>query len=192
TPAKIIDNCRAVTTCSTASAVIRLIQVVQRRGRPPLDLSGCVQGVLELPLGHLRAARNVPCLRPPIELLPCFRPIVASPRPRRLASACRQAGGILAARGAAAFALAARTDVRLAFAPLLAGLAARFLAFVFPEIASVLALALVFRRAGFPERDGDRLAAAPDLAAAPPSSALELAVLELVHHAARGPALSGR
>jgi len=63
--------------------------------------------------------------------------------------------------------------MRFAFALLLVGLAARFLAFRFREISFVLAVAFILRSAGLFQRYGDGLAAALDLATLAAASALE-------------------
>src|SRR5439155_25173369 len=133
-----------------------------------------------LPLGHFRAAGNVLRLGAPVELLLGGRPI-ARPGAGGLASACGRLPGVLSAHGAAAFAASARADVRLALTFLLSGFAARLLVFGLGEIASVLALAFIFRCTGFLERDGDGLAAALDLAGLAAGPALQFAMLELVH-----------
>src|ERR1700758_2200796 len=80
----------------------------------------------------------------------------------------------------------------LAFALLLVGPARRFLALAARQVALVLALAFVLGSAGLLERDGDRLAAALDLAALARAAALQLAVCEFVHNPARRLALAGR
>src|SRR5262249_37576088 len=103
----------------------------------------------------------------------------------------RRPGRVPAAHGAAAFPPSARADMRLALALLLRGLTVRLLALGSRQVAPVLGFALVFRRTGFLERDGNGLAAALDLAAVSAGAALELAVLELVHDATGGLALSG-
>src|SRR5262245_4301307 len=115
---------------------------------------------------------------------------LAGTRACGLAPALCRPGRVLAAHGRAAFAPAARADMGLALALLLIGLAARLLALGFREVALVLGLALVFRRAGFLERDGDGLLPAFDLAALPFRTALELAMRELVHDAAQRLALA--
>ena len=74
--------------------------------------------------------------------------------------------------------------MRLAFAFLLIGFAACFLAFGLPEVTLVLGVAIVLRGACFAERDRDRLAAVLHLAALAAWTTAQLAVLELVHHAA--------
>src|SRR5262245_13729963 len=79
--------------------------------------------------------------------------------------------------------------MRPAFPLLLAGLATRFLALRAREVAAIVALALIFRVSRLLQRDGDRLLAAPDLAALSARPALQLAVLELVHDASGGLAL---
>jgi hypothetical protein len=58
------------------------------------------------------------------------------------------------------------------------------------KVSPVFATALVFRGTGFFERDGDRLLPTLHFAALPARTAFELAVLELMHDAARGLALS--
>src|SRR5581483_8394318 len=95
----------------------------------------------------------------------------------------RRGLGVPPAHRAAAFALAARADMRPAFLLLLGGLAMRFLALVAGRVLPVFARAVVFRIAGFLQRDRDGLPAALHLAAA---AALQLAMLEFVHDAARG------
>src|SRR5689334_6940716 len=86
----------------------------------------------------------------------------------------------------ARFPTPASADMRLAFALLLAGLSSRLFALVLGEASLVLLLACVFRRCGLAQRDGNRLTAALDLAAAPSGTALEFAMLEFVHDAASG------
>src|SRR5262249_25619684 len=117
---------------------------------------------------------------------------IACPRARRLAAALGRPGRIASAHRPAAFAPSARPDMRLALALLLGGLAARFLALGPGQMPLVLAFAVVFRRARLAERDGDGLPAALHLATLAAAAALELAVLELVHHTAGGLSLTGR
>ena len=74
--------------------------------------------------------------------------------------------------------------MRFSFAFLLAGAAARFLAFGAPQIAAIAALAFILGGASFLQRNGNGLPPALDLAAFAAATALELAVLELVHHPA--------
>src|SRR6185312_16079383 len=112
-------------------------------------------------------------------------------RARRPLSRCRAAARILAAFAACAFAFSLRTDMRPAFARLLAGAARRFLALGPGAAAAVLAFAFVLGRAGLVQRDGDGLLAASHLAAFAAASALQLAMLELVHHAAFDTLLPG-
>ena len=75
---------------------------------------------------------------------------------------------------------------------LLICLAARFLAFSFSEISFVFPFAFVLGGTGLVQRNGDGLAAAPDLAALAAASAFELAVLEFAHNATGGLSLTGR
>src|SRR5690348_6988549 len=78
----------------------------------------------------------------------------------------------------------------LAFAFLLTGFAARFLALAALQVFAVFFLTVIFGGAGFAERDGDRLLAAFHLAAFAAAAALQFAVLIFVHHAADGLALT--
>jgi hypothetical protein len=95
-----------------------------------------------------------------------------------LASVRGELSRIAAAHGGAALAPAARAHVRCALA-------------LGPRAAApVLALACVFRCAGFMQRNRNGLPAAPDLAGPAAGAAFELAVLELVHHAAQRFSLS--
>src|SRR5262249_3430657 len=114
----------------------------------------------------------------------------ARPCAGRLAAARRALRRVAATHGAAALAFAARADVGLALALLLACLAFRFLALRSGKVAPVLGLAVVFRGAGFAEGDGNCLPAAFHLAASAAATALQLPVLELVHDAASGLALA--
>src|SRR6266436_2466303 len=95
-----------------------------------------------------------------------------------------QLGGVLAAHRAAALAAALRADAGLAFLFLLVGLAPGFLALRFGKTALLLRLGVVFRGSGLVQRDGDGLLAALHLAALAPATALQLAMLELMHDAA--------
>src|SRR5262245_288441 len=131
-----------------------------------------MQGVLQLALAHLGTARDRSRLGAPVELLLGRSATVAGPAAGRLAAPRRRSPRGASAHGGAAFAPAARPDTRLAFTLLLVGLAARLLALGPRQIAPVLALALVFRRAGLLERDRDGLAAASHLAALAAPSAL--------------------
>src|SRR5947207_3408949 len=113
--------------------------------------------VLQLLLGHLGAALYALRLGAPIK----FRLGRPAPRTRarRLAAALGPAARVLATHRAAALASSARADMRLAFAFLLIGFAACFLAFGLPEVTLVLGVAIVLRGACFSECDRDRLAA---------------------------------
>src|SRR4051794_13221390 len=90
----------------------------------------------------------------------------------RLASPRGGLAGVSSGHRPGAFALPVSSDMRFAFALLLGGAAAGFLAFGSPQVAAIATVALVFRLAGFLQRNRDRLAAAFDLAA---SAALEFA-----------------
>src|SRR3954447_13385590 len=149
-----------------------------------------MQRVLELPLGHPRAAGNMPRRGFLVELL-LGRAVVpvAGSAARRLLAARGPVRGVAAAHRSAALALPAGADVGLALALLLIGVAAGFLALGPPEISPVLALAFVFRGTGFLQRYRDRLAAALHFAAA---TAAQFTVLEFVHHATHGLALPRR
>src|SRR5690349_20531104 len=149
-----------------------------------------MQRVLELLLGHLRAARDRARLGAPIKLR-LGAPVMTRARARGPAPTRGQGGRIAPAHGGAAFAPSARADMGPALALLLVGFAAGLLALGLGEVAGVLALARIFRRARFLERDGNGLAAALDAPAPATAAPLELAMLELVHDAAGGLALSG-
>src|SRR5260370_5917705 len=100
-------------------------------------------------------------------------PPIKPPPPESLSAALLAAARLAAAGGRTTGAGAARDlAARHAGASLRFRLAAR---------AARFALAPIARLARFGHGDGDRLAAALHLAA-PPAAALELAVLELVHH----------
>src|SRR6516225_4102804 len=161
-----------------------------RRGRAREDSSA--QRVCKLLLGQLRAAGDAARLRSPVELRLGRPPAIAGARPRDLASAHGELSRVVATHGGAALAPAARTHMRPAFALVLISLAASFLARRPRTAAPVLALACVFRCASLMQRNRNGLPAAPDLAGPAAAAAFELAVLELVHHAAQCFSLSGR
>jgi hypothetical protein len=98
---------------------------------------------------------------------------------------CRPSGRLLSRRPRAP-----TWDFSLAF--LLVVLASRFLSLGLRPVALDLALAFIFRRAGFFQRNGDRLAAALDLAAFAAAPALQLAMLVFMHDAAGGFSLTWR
>src|SRR5215216_2430790 len=100
--------------------------------------------------------------------------------------------GLARARALAAAALAAIGQGLAAFSFGQRGLAFAFLALGAPQIAFVLPLALVFRRACLVQRDRDRLPRVLYLSWATARAALEFAVLELVHHAFDGLLLRSR
>src|SRR5262245_45823016 len=89
--------------------------------------------ILQLLLGHLRAALDVLSLGAPVEFR-LRRAAVANARQRRPAAALGRAPRIFSAHRAAALALSARADMRAAFAFLLVGFAARFLAFCLAQV----------------------------------------------------------
>src|SRR6516162_4902499 len=107
-----------------------------------------------------------------------------------LGRARRGLAGILAAHRPARLAPAARADPPLALGLLLVGLALGFLALAALQVAPVLVGAFILGSAGLLERDGDRLAAALDLAALARAAALELAMGIFVHDAAHCLALA--
>src|SRR5207245_3059474 len=146
--------------------------------------------VLHLPLRHLRTTFDVAALRPCIKFLARMPVALAGAGKRHLAAARRRLAGIAAAHRARALALSRGADAGLAFALLLRGAAARFLGLGAPQVAAVAPLAPVLRGAGFVERDRNRLAAALDLASLAAAAALELAVLEFMHHPAGDALLS--
>ena len=92
-------------------------------GRRP-DLS---ERVLKLGLAHLRTALDATRFRTAIKLLFSRPACMTRPRPGCLPALSGRPGSIPAAHAAAAFAAAARADMRLAFTLLLVGLAACFL-----------------------------------------------------------------
>jgi hypothetical protein len=94
------------------------------------------------------------------------------------------------ATGALTFAKSAKPGFTLAL--LLAGPAFGFLSLGTMQVASIAAIALVFRCARFLQCDGDRLAAALDPAAFASGAAFQFAMLELMHDAAGDALLPGR
>src|SRR5882757_5271829 len=80
----------------------------------------------------------------------------------------------------------------LALAFLLIGPSRCLLALAACEVSLVLATALIFGGAGLIERDGDRLAAALDLAALAGAAAFQFAVRIFVHDPSHRLALGGR
>jgi hypothetical protein len=125
----------------------------------------------------------VPQLSEVISLRPC---------PGSLSAACSCRLRVGATHGAAAFAPTAGTHVRPTFLLLLIGVALRFLALRAREVLLILALALVFRGAGFFQGDGYGLPSAFNLATLSSRSTLEFAVRELMHDASSRFSLSGR
>jgi hypothetical protein len=123
-------------------------------------------------------------------------PSSIDPRAQEIfASGCfRAAFGLLTAAAGARSQVAAAPGVGLAahraaaFAPIFTRLIA--LGHGLCEISLVCPAALILRSTRLLERDGDRLAAALDLAALPGSPASEPAVLELVHDLTGGLSLA--
>ena len=80
--------------------------------------------------------------------------------------------------------------MRPAFALLLGRAATGFLRFGAPQVAPVVARAVVFRSAGFLQRDGDRLPLVLDPASLAAAATLQLAMFELMHDPAGDPLLT--
>src|SRR5690349_14249160 len=90
--------------------------------------------------------------------------------------------GVASAHRFRAFPFTGCADMRSALALLLRGPALGFLLLGAAKVAAIALRAVVLRGACFPQRDIDRLPAAPDLARLAATAALQFAVLELVHH----------
>src|SRR6516164_2817648 len=137
--------------------------------------------VLQLSLAHPRSPFDVSPLGFGVKLLTC----VSVKFPGAGNSCPMTARGLFArvaaTHGPGALALAVGADVRLALALLLCGAALGFLALGLAQIPPVAALAVVSRVAGLAQRDCNGLSAAPDLAALAAATALQFAVLELMH-----------
>jgi hypothetical protein len=114
----------------------------------------------------------------------------SSPGLHGLSTAGSRPGRILAAHRGAAFPPPECADMGLALFFLLVGVPARFLALGLGKVSLVSLAALILGGAGLFERNRNRLAAAFDFAALSTAPALQFAVLELVHHAARGLSLT--
>src|SRR5262245_10976355 len=140
-----------------------------------------IERVLKLPFAHSRAPGNAAGLGPAIELRLRGAAALAGSRTRSLAAPPCHSLGIVTAHGGRALAPTARADMRSAFALLLPGRTARLLALGLAEVPPILGGTLVFRSAGVTESNGDGLSPILDLAAPATATALQFAVLELVH-----------
>src|SRR6516162_3334871 len=176
----------------TGGGVLRDVRSLLGTRAELSDAVRSAQRVCELLLAHLRAAPDRARLRPPIELRLGRAATPARAPTRCPAPARRDLPRVPAAHGPTAFPAAARPHMRSAFPLLLVGRPMRLLARGARAIAPVLTRAGVFRCARLLERDRNRLPPVLDLAGSPGAAALELAVLELVHHAPHGLALPGR
>jgi len=89
---------------------------------------------------------------------------------------------VTASHGGCTFPLAIRADMRFSLALLLRRLSLSFFSLRATQVAAIALLAVIFRGAGFAERN--RLPATLDLASLAATASLQFTVLELVHHPA--------
>jgi hypothetical protein len=149
------------------------------------------QRVLQLALGHLRATLHVSTLGLLVKLLAGV-PISLPGAGSRCTMPSRGLfPGIAATHRAGAFPLPGGADMRFAFALLLRR-ASRCLLLLGPAKVAAIALgAVVLLGARFPQGNGDRLPSALNLATLAAATALQLAVLEFMHHPAGDALLPG-
>jgi hypothetical protein len=128
------------------------------------------QCVLQLPLGHLRAALDVAPFRLLIKLLTRMSIGLAGSRNRGAMAARGLLAGIAPSHRLGAFPLPVGTDMRSAFTLLLRRPSLCFLLFGTAKVAAIAFGAVEFRGAGFLQGNRDRLTTVLDLACLAASS----------------------
>jgi hypothetical protein len=154
-------------------------------------VSAHAERVLQLPLGHFRAALDVPTFRFPVKFPTGMSVGFTGPAGGRTMSSRGLFPRVSASHRGSAFALSIRADMRFSFALLLGSPSLCFFPLGSAKVAAIALLAGVFRGAGFAERNRYCLAAVPDLASLAAAASLQFTVLELMHDPAGDAFLAG-
>jgi hypothetical protein len=154
------------------------------RGLASILRSAHPERVLQLPLGHFRAALDVPTFRFLVKFPTGVSVGFTGPASGRTMSSRGLFLRVSASHRGSAFALSVCADMRFSLALLLRGPSLSFFPLGAAKVAAIALFTGVFRGAGFAERNRYCLTAVPDLASLAAAASFQFAVLELMHHPA--------